>query len=307
MPPERNCASERFTAEIGTAKPTPSLAPELVSICWLIPTTRPAPSSSGPPELPGLIEASVWIAPSIWNWVRDLTERSVAEITPTERDCCSPKGLPIAATGWPTTRSLSLPSPSGRIFNPSGLTLSRATSAKGSNPSTSAGTTLRSGNSTKTWSATLRSPPLPSVTTWALVTISPSLLRTNPEPSAALGPAESTPEPLPKIERIVTTPGESSRNTLAASNPESAVCTTTCLVVVGPPPELTLTVVVSPPEPPQPASSAADSSSARAPVASPARSLMPPGAPPRVAPLTRGPRSPGRPRRPGPRTVAGRA
>ena len=89
-------------AEIGTAKPTPSLEPELVSICWLMPSTRAPASSSGPPELPGLIEASVWIAPSIWNWVSDLTERSVAETTPTESDCCSPKGLPIAATGWPT-------------------------------------------------------------------------------------------------------------------------------------------------------------------------------------------------------------
>ena len=34
----------------------------------------------------------------------------MAETTPTESDCCSPKGLPIAATGWPTTRSLSSPS-----------------------------------------------------------------------------------------------------------------------------------------------------------------------------------------------------
>ena len=75
-----------------------------------MPTTRAPASSSGPPELPGLIEASVWIAPSIWNLVSDSTERSVAETTPTESDCCSPKGLPIAATGWPTTSSLSSPS-----------------------------------------------------------------------------------------------------------------------------------------------------------------------------------------------------
>ena len=65
----------------------------------LIPTTFAFSSSSGPPELPGLIEASVWIAPSIWNWVSDFTERSVAETTPTESERCSPKGLPIAATG----------------------------------------------------------------------------------------------------------------------------------------------------------------------------------------------------------------
>ena len=133
---------------IGTAKPTPSLAPELVSICWLIPITRALASSSGPPELPGLIEASVWIAPSIWNWVSERTERSVAETIPTESDCCSPNGLPIAATGWPTTRSRSSPSLSGCSSNPSGSTSSRATSANGSTPTIFAGTTLRSGNST---------------------------------------------------------------------------------------------------------------------------------------------------------------
>ena len=36
-----------------------------VSIWSASPSTWPAPSSSGPPELPGLIAASVWIAPVI--------------------------------------------------------------------------------------------------------------------------------------------------------------------------------------------------------------------------------------------------
>jgi hypothetical protein len=67
-----------------------------------------------------LIEASVWIAPEISNWVSDWTARSVAETTPTESDCCSPKGLPIAATGWPTRRSRSSPSFSGCSSKPSG-------------------------------------------------------------------------------------------------------------------------------------------------------------------------------------------
>ena len=52
----------------GTAKPIPTLplpAPP-VAICELTPTTRPRASSSGPPELPGLIGASVWITSSIW-------------------------------------------------------------------------------------------------------------------------------------------------------------------------------------------------------------------------------------------------
>ena len=70
-----------------------------------MPITSPLASSSGPPELPGLIEASVWIALSIANSVSDWIERSVAETIPIESDCCSPNGLPIAATGSPTANS----------------------------------------------------------------------------------------------------------------------------------------------------------------------------------------------------------
>ena len=86
----------------GIAKPTPELLPELEAICSLMPITSPFESSSGPPELPGLIDASVWIALSIPKLVRPSTVRLVAEITPTESDWSSPKGLPIAATGSPT-------------------------------------------------------------------------------------------------------------------------------------------------------------------------------------------------------------
>ena len=48
---------------IGTAKPMPTLPPPPVpvSIWELMPMTRPAASISGPPELPGLIAASVWM------------------------------------------------------------------------------------------------------------------------------------------------------------------------------------------------------------------------------------------------------
>ena len=53
---------DRRAVSIGTAKPTPSPPPVLLRICALIPITRPRPSSSGPPELPWLIAASVWIA-----------------------------------------------------------------------------------------------------------------------------------------------------------------------------------------------------------------------------------------------------
>ena len=51
----------------GTAKPMPTLPREAppVAICELTPITRPSSSSSGPPELPGLIGASVWMTESI--------------------------------------------------------------------------------------------------------------------------------------------------------------------------------------------------------------------------------------------------
>jgi hypothetical protein len=53
----------------GTEKPTPTL-PVLVSpvsICELTPMTCPRLESSGPPELPWLIAASVWMT---WSMVK---------------------------------------------------------------------------------------------------------------------------------------------------------------------------------------------------------------------------------------------
>ena len=46
----------RVASLIGTASPSPTPATAV-----LIPTTRPRPSASAPPELPGLSAASVWI------------------------------------------------------------------------------------------------------------------------------------------------------------------------------------------------------------------------------------------------------
>jgi hypothetical protein len=43
------------------AKPMPALVPDGEMIAVVTPITRPAESSSGPPELPGLIAASVWM------------------------------------------------------------------------------------------------------------------------------------------------------------------------------------------------------------------------------------------------------
>ena len=65
VPPAPRGETIYFPLFDGTANPTPSLPPESLSICELTPTTRPSRSSSGPPELPWLIAASVWIAPLI--------------------------------------------------------------------------------------------------------------------------------------------------------------------------------------------------------------------------------------------------
>ncbi len=43
----------------GIAKPTPCDPPLMLKMKELMPTTSPAELTSGPPELPGLMEASV--------------------------------------------------------------------------------------------------------------------------------------------------------------------------------------------------------------------------------------------------------
>jgi len=52
-----------FAVSIGIAKPTPLPPPVWLAIAVLIPMTRAFVSASGPPLLPVLIGASVWISP----------------------------------------------------------------------------------------------------------------------------------------------------------------------------------------------------------------------------------------------------
>ena len=186
---------ERALDEVtGIAKPTPSLPPEVVSICWLIPITRPSASSSGPPELPGLIEASVWIAPSILNWVSEWIERSVAETIPTDSDCSSPNGLPIARdrladrvlVGVAELERCSGRGPSGVDLDQGDVGVRIEADDLGRQPVAVARTRRRPRRPRDAVAAGL----WPSVTTWALVTISPSSLITKPEPwPAAAGSA----------------------------------------------------------------------------------------------------------------------
>ena len=60
------------------------------------PISRPEESISGPPELPGLMAASVWITPATSRPVLVTISRSRAEMMPVVRLRGSPNGLPIA-------------------------------------------------------------------------------------------------------------------------------------------------------------------------------------------------------------------
>ena len=88
--------TRRVVAFTGTANPSPTPATAV-----LIPTTRPRPSTSAPPELPGFSAASVWITSSIALRVSPSptgSERPSAETTPAVTEPAKPCGLPIATT-----------------------------------------------------------------------------------------------------------------------------------------------------------------------------------------------------------------
>ena len=61
MRPATALSTISLTMLEGMAKPTPCEPPEREKIAVLMPTTLPAMSTSAPPELPGLMAASVWM------------------------------------------------------------------------------------------------------------------------------------------------------------------------------------------------------------------------------------------------------
>ena len=91
----------------------PANEPERLKIAELTPTSRPALSKSGPPELPGLKAASVWITLRIGRLFTDSISRPNAETTPVVSDWSRPNGLPMANTFWPTCKSFDVPTGTG--------------------------------------------------------------------------------------------------------------------------------------------------------------------------------------------------
>ena len=141
----------------------------------LMPTTSPRRLTRGPPELPGLIAASVWIALiTVLELSAPLalpvrTGRSRALTMPLVTVPCRPSGEPIATTSSPGSRSAERPSVAGvRPSTPCARMTAR--SVTGSRPTISAAADEPSLNVTRT------EPPFAAAaTTWLLVRISPSV------------------------------------------------------------------------------------------------------------------------------------
>ena len=107
MPFFSNCPPTHLARSMGIAKPTPSYPPELVEMAVLMPITSPSRLTSGPPLLPGLMAASVWMKSSRSVMPRP---RPLALTMPAVTVPSRPKGWPRASTQSPTSTSLLLPS-----------------------------------------------------------------------------------------------------------------------------------------------------------------------------------------------------
>ena len=155
----RSCKIGR-AALIGMAKPRPS-TPSLEILALLMPMTLPSASTRAPPELPGLMAASVWMSFMLWPSAPMVRLRELMTPTVTVPWNSRPRGLPIAMAGSPTWReSLSPNSATGRL---SILILTTARSVFSSRPTTVPSVLWPSAKETMT--------VLAVPTTWLLVTI----------------------------------------------------------------------------------------------------------------------------------------
>jgi hypothetical protein len=158
-PNSRSCWITFLAISLGIEKPMPIEPPEGEKIAVLTPITSPSVLNIGPPELPRLIEASVWMKSS---YGPALISRERAETMPAVTVPPRPNGLPIASTQSPIR--VSVLSPQLAAFRSwSVSTLSSARSVLSSRPTISADMVVSS------WKRTVIS-SAPSMT-WLLVTM----------------------------------------------------------------------------------------------------------------------------------------
>ena len=112
-----------------------------LAIAPLMPITSPRMLTSGPPEFPGLIAASVWMKSEIAYWPGSRLRssrppRPLALMIPAVTVKSSPSGLPIASTHSPIRAPVS--SPRATVGKELPSILMTATSVVGSRPTTRA-------------------------------------------------------------------------------------------------------------------------------------------------------------------------
>lgn len=174
----------RFTGMANPRPIEPDCVPPLdsVAIDDVMPMTRPCASNSGPPELPGLIAASIWIALVTTDVPPPSpdadTGRSTADTMPVVAVFARPSGLPTARTDSPTVTSSESPSVAGWRSSGASTSCTTARSVAGSSPTIFASN--RRPSLSVTWTVSFSAPD----TTWLFVTTWPLSSMMTPEPSA---------------------------------------------------------------------------------------------------------------------------
>ena len=166
-----------LASSIGIAKPTPMLPPcsppngpppPSVAMAELMPTTSPRALTSAPPELPGLMAASVWIA--LNSGLRSpfspgtSTVRLSALTMPVVTVPDRPSGEPMAMTRSPTTSPRDSPSVAAGSCE-SDCTCRTARSVTGSRPTIFAAISCSPASRV----TVISPPPAADSTTWLLV------------------------------------------------------------------------------------------------------------------------------------------
>ena len=145
--------------------------------------------TSGPPELPGLSGASVWITSFTWRPASERSVRPRALTTPAVTVYWNPYGLPMAITSWPTR--IAEESPSGAATRSSPEMRTTARSVSGSAPTRRASNCRPSARVAVTVAA--------SATAWLVVRMKPSGVKMKPE---------AAPSPAPSAVSRLTTAGD---------------------------------------------------------------------------------------------------
>ena len=118
--------------------------------------------------------ASVCTAPAVSKPVSDSIDRFVAEMTPVESDCSSPKGEPMAATGEPTTRRSAGAERQRAQRQPRRVDLQQRDVGEGVEPDDLRRHLVAVLEAHEDLAGGLDRLPFPRVTTWAFVATSPS-------------------------------------------------------------------------------------------------------------------------------------